>query len=261
MMSAVPAMERLPAMLAMLARLAVTGTVPLMGVAACTRDDMTKVDASVNGGSVDASVNGGTGGFSLDAGATGNGGYAAGAGGSGGSLDIDMPEAGPTRFLAVLDGERVRLTALDPVWLFQCDEPNPRLARRLGDTWTLLRDERAEGFNLHHAAHYLDGEYQSDCALSLGCDVGGCTSLADFEQDVGPLQSRLIAREYVQVGQLEAPSCDQEDAANLDAGDAGRRSVPAIESSAPDGLLAVRFQYFRDSRCQTGAITTDIEVE
>lgn len=232
----------------------VAAAVLLMGVAACTQEDRTQVYVGANGGS---------GGSSLDPGLSGSGGEAAGLGGSGGSIDADVPEAGAARFQAVLDGERVRLTALDPVWLSLCNEPNPRLAHQTGDTWTILRDERPDGFNLQHAAHFLDGAYQSDCRLSLGCDVGGCTSLEDFEQDVGVFQSRMIAREYVQVGQLDAPSCDREDAGvNLDAGDdAGRRSVPAIESRAAEAPLVVRFRYFRDNRCETGAITTDIAVE
>jgi hypothetical protein len=174
-----------------------------------------------------------------------------------------MPEAGTERFQAVLTGERVLLTTSDSVWLTTCDEPNPRLAQRTGDSWTLLRDERPPESNLLQAAHYLDGSYQSDCRLSLGCDVGGCTPFAEFYEDAWYFQARMTAREYVQVGQLGAPSCDQEDAGvPLDAGgDAGGRLVPNIESRAPSGPLAVRLRYFRDDHCATGAITTDILVE
>ncbi len=234
-----------------------SAAVLLVGAAACTEKDVTEVAIRATGGSGGSSLDAGT------SGTSGSGGSPAGAGGSRGSTDVDLPEAGTERFRAVLDGERVRLTALDPVWVSQCDDPNPRLAQRAGDAWTLLRDERPEGFNLHHAAHYLDGSYQSDCVFLLACDVGGCRSIADFEEDVGVFQSRMIAREYLQVGQLDAPTCDREDAGvDLDAGgDAGRRSVPAIESRAPDGPLAVRLRYFRDSSCRTEAITTDIAVE
>jgi hypothetical protein len=240
-----------------LMRVATSGAVLLMGAAACTQKDVTEVDTRAKGGSGGASLDAGT------SGTSGSGGDPAGAGGSGGSNDVDMPEAGTARFTAVLDGERVRLTALDPVWVYGCEDLNPRLAQRAGDSWTLLRDERPEGLNLHHAAHYLDGAYQSDCNLSLGCDVGGCASFVEFLEDFGLFQARLTAREYVQVGLLEAPACYPDDAgANLDAGgDAGHRSVPAIESRAPAGPLAVRLRYFRDSSCRTEAITTDIAVE
>lgn len=225
----------------------------LISAAACTTKDSTTVDPIALGGS---------GGSPLDAGASGSGGSPTDAGGSGGTMDSDA-DAAPPRFRAVLEGQRVVFTPLDPVWINTCNEPNPRIAQRSGDSWTLLDDDRPEGTNLHHGAHYLDGEYQSDCRLSLGCDVGGCRAYADAVEDQGRFQFRLVAREFVQVGEQPAPTCDTEDAGiALDAGgDAGLRAVPVIESRAPTGPLAVRLRYFRDSQCQTEELTVDVEVE
>jgi len=177
-----------------------------------------------------------------------------------------MPEAGVARFQAVLEGEVVRLTALDPVWVYGCNFANPRLVQRsgdAGDAWTLLTDERPDDFNLNHGAHYLDGSFQSDCWQSAACDVGGCGTLEEVEDEFGQWQFRLIAREFVRTGELVAATCDVNEAGlGAEAGvDAGVRTIPAIESRAPTGPLGVRLVYYRDSRCQTGAITTDIAVE
>lgn len=178
-----------------------------------------------------------------------------------------MPEAGVARFQAVLQGNVVKLTALDPVWIQACTgEPNPRLVQRssdAGEAWTLLTDERPDGLNLHHDAHYLDGSFRSDCGQSVGCDVGGCDTLEEVEEGFGPLQFRLVAREFVRTGELSAATCDVNEAGlGAEAGvDAGIRTVPAIETRAPTGALGVRLVYYRDSRCQTPEITTDIAVE
>jgi hypothetical protein len=230
-----------------------------ISAAACTTKDSTDVDPSALGGS---------GGSPLDSGAAGGGGNPTDAGGAGGSMDADVPDADVPdaalpRFQAVLEGLSVAFTPLDPVWINTCNEPNPRIAQRSGDSWTLLEDDRPENLNLQHEAHYLDGDYQSECRLSLGCDVGGCRSFADALEDELLFQSHLVAREFVQVGELPAPTCETEDAGiALDAGDdAGLRSIPAIESRAPTGPLALRLRYFRDSQCQTEELTAYVEVE
>lgn len=234
------------------------GVVLLLAAVACTEKDSTTLPAE----------SAGSGGSSLDAGASGaGGGGASAAGGSGGSGGSDMPEAGVARFQAVLDGEVVRLTALDPVWIEGCAGiGNPRLVQRssdAGEAWTLLTDERPEGLNLQHGAHYLDGALQSDCSHSAGCDVGTCGTLEEIDDEYGRFQFRLVAREFVRTGELSAATCDVNEAGlGAEAGvDAGVRSVPAIESRAPTGPLGVRLVYYRDSRCQTPAITTDIAVE
>lgn len=231
-----------------------TVAVLLLVSAACTQRDSTHVDM------VDVVVSGGTGGTpgSVD---SGDAGQLAGSGGAGGSTGVDMSDAGLARFRATLAGETVSLVALDPVWLERCQR-NPQLVQRSGDAWVLLRDERPEAFNLNHAAHYLDGAYHSDCRLSLGCDVGGCEAFPKsepFDSDYAP----LIAREYVEVGQIGAPTCEGEDAGiNVDAGsDAGVRLIPSIESRAASGPLGVRVRYYRDSGCGTEAITAEIPVE
>ena len=230
------------------------GLVLLTSAVACTEKDSTSfpvVAGSGGSSSEDAGLSG--------AGGSGSGGDASAAGGSGGSSGSDTPEAGVARFQAVLDGEVVRLTALDPVWMLTCNFENPRVVQRSGDSgdaWTLVTDERPDGFNFQQEAHYLDGVYQSDCSLSLGCDVGGCVDLAEGVEEFG---SRVVAREFVQVGELPAAICDGDPA---DGGvDAGVRTVPAIESRAPTGALGVRLVYYRDDRCRTEPITTDVAVE
>ena len=178
---------------------------------------------------------------------------------------VDPPDSGLVRFSATLQGEVVRLTASEPVWISGCQR-NPVVVQRVSDAWVLLQDDRPDANNLLYAAHYLDGTYHSACNASLGCDVGGCQALS---VDADPFDSYapLIAREYVQVGQFGAPICGLEDAGIAleeigDAGsDAGVRRVPNIESRAPSNPLGVRVRYYRDRFCATGAITTEVAVE
>jgi hypothetical protein len=163
-----------------------------------------------------------------------------------------------------LEGDTVNLKALDHVWLERC-ERNPQLVQRSGDAWVLLRDERPEAFNLNLAAHYLDGTLNSDCHLSLGCDVGGCEEFP--AGDPSDFYAPLIAREYIEVGKLSAPSCERADREG-DAGedsdasrDAGMQLIPSIESREPTGALGVRIRYYRDSECRTEPLTVEIAVE
>lgn len=188
----------------------------------------------------------------------------AGASGAGGA------EAAPNapRFRAVVTGNEVKLTALDPVWIESCED-NPRLIQKLGDTWTLLRDERPQAINLQNSAHYLDGILDPACDLGEGCDILGCEDLTKRS-----VPFRAPAREYVSVGQRLAPACgvsDSEASGPLDAGsdsgadsgtsDAGGRLVPNIESRAPSGALGVRIRYYADSECRTSPTTLDVPIE
>ncbi len=233
------------------------GCVVLLVAAACTEKDTTGFPVVTAGSGGSASSVGGS------SGSGGNGGGAGTTAGSGGSMDGGAPDAGAPRLRAVLEGQEVKLTALDPIWLRHCDMENPRLVQRANDAWTLLVDDRPDGTNLQQDAHYLDGAYHSACRLSAGCDVAGCAPLSEFEEDYGQFQFRLTAREYVQTGEQRAPTCEQGDAGfDADGGsDAGGRSVPAIESRAPAGPLGVRLVYYLDSACQTQPVSVDIPVE
>jgi hypothetical protein len=213
----------------------------------------------------DDHTDGGTGGFRQGRGgtggsSTGGSGSSSGAGGStdGGSGGTDLSDGGLAQFSAVLEGDRVRLSSSDGVWIERCQR-NPRLVQQDGDAWTPLRDDRPEAYNLLDAAHYLDGSFRDACRLTLGCDVGGCAAFSTMYDPYVP----LVAREFVQVGQASAPTCDQLDAGiEPDAGsDAGVRQVPNIESRAPTSAIGVEIRYYRDSRCRTGAITTVVPVE
>ncbi|MEO8181416.1 MAG: hypothetical protein ABI895_21470 [Deltaproteobacteria bacterium] len=248
-------------------------------LAACGDDS---ADVGNNGGAGGSAGNGSAGGGSAGGGSAGVGGSAAGQGGSAGMAGSagngGSGGAAPARFTAAVTGDVLLLTPLDPVWVSHCSEPIHAVQRSNG-AWTVLRDDRPEAFNGHYAAHYLDGSYHSDCALSLGCDVGSCSQLTP---ELGPPWERLQppAREYVQVGQALAPLCGEEiterdggvlnaglleagllDAGLLDGGpDAGGRPVPRLESRAASGQLGMRIRYFRDSSC-TEEITTDVPVE
>jgi hypothetical protein len=248
-------------MAARLSRRVLVATGLALAVAACSEYERVEpsAHAGTGGSSSGASGMGGGG----QAGSMGGGGQAgsmgdsAGSGGSGGS---ELPDAGVARFSAELAGDTVQVTTEDDIYVVHC-AGGVQLVRREGGAWVPLRDDRPEGHNLHHAAHYLDGDYQSDCRQSLGCDVLACSASLESRD---PLEERrLIAREYVQVGQASAPSC-----AELDAGldpdassDAASRQVPAIESRVPEGELGVRIQYYWDSGCQTGAVVTVVPIE
>ena len=175
----------------------------------------------------------------------------------------------PPRFQAVLSGSEVTLTVLDPVWIESCEE-NPRLVHRVGDNWTPLRDERPQGINLLHSAHYLDGVLNPACNLDEGCDILDCVNLADRSAPfVAP------AREYMSVGQRRAPACGADDSgsfsaaipadAGSDAGTsdagAGGRWIPNIESRASTAPLAVRIRYYPDNECKMSPTTLEVPVE
>jgi hypothetical protein len=233
----------------------------LMGAAACSEDD--------EPGRI---TDGGSAGSSSEAGGTGGGGQAglggSGGGGSGGSSGVGgaggtgMTDGGLAQFVAVLEGTEVRLSTSDDVWIQACAR-NPRVVQQAGDTWTPLRDDRPDGTNLQLGAHYLDNSFLDACRQSLGCDVGGCEAFPSVPEPFVTPYNRLIAREFVQVGQASAPTCDQLDAGiDPDAStDAGVRQVPDIESRAPAGPIGVEIRYWRDSQCNTGAITTIVLVE
>lgn len=227
-----------------------------MFAAACSEDDPIYWNGVAGGGAGGSAGAGGSG-------ASGEGGSVAEAGAAG-VMEAgapDAPASAPARFQAVLEGDRVTVTALDPVWIILCND-NLRVVQQVNDSWTLLRDDRPPASNLHHAAHYVDGEYHSDCRLSLGCDVGSCTPFSDIGPELQWYRPRMIAREFVQVGELDAPTCDLVDAGSGSdaAGDAGTRSVPNIESREPSGPLGIRIQYYRDA-CDSDPITTDVPVE
>jgi hypothetical protein len=192
----------------------------------------------------------------------------AGAAGAGGA-------AATARFQVTAEGEQLRLIPLDPVWTFLC-ENNIQAVRRVKGGWTALRDDRPPEFNGNFAAHYRDGTFHSDCALSLGCDVTSCVPLPSepdlifMGQPLGiPGEMIVSAREIVQVGQRAAPTCDEEaagdagiDAGGLDAGpDAGGRQVPLLESRTPTSPLGIRVRYYRNSSCSGDALTAEVPVE
>jgi hypothetical protein len=238
-----------------------TTTALLMGAVACFEHD-----------APDTITDGGTGGSSSGAGGTGGGGgQPGGSGGSGGSSGTSgaggsgLPDGGLAQFTAVREGNEVRLTTSDPVWIQACVQ-NPRIVRRANGVWTPLRDDRPQGTNLEHDVHYLDGALQARaaCRQTLGCDVGGCEAFPEAPAALRNTYDRLTAREFVQVGQASAPTCDRLDAgiAPDASSDAGERQVPDIESRAPEGAIGVEIQYWRDSQCSTGSdITVVVPVE
>jgi hypothetical protein len=233
--------------------------VMLLAAVACAQNDSVGPDPVANGGGGSPSVAGAGG----HAGDSGSAGQPSGAGGSAGSMPLELPDAGAARFRASLQGQTVSLEALDDdVWVVVCNR-SLQLVEQLDGSWTPLRDDRPEASNLQHAAHYLDGAYHSDCRLSLGCDVSYCVPFSEVPWDSAWDQPPLIAREYVQVGDVGGPSCEQLDAGvDPDAGsDAGVRRVPAIESRVPTHPLGVRIRYHSDRRCQTDPITTHVAVE
>lgn len=232
----------------------------LLGGAACSDDDTP--DTSTDGGTGGSSSGaGGTGGTAGQPGGTGGGGSsgASGAGGSG------VPDGGLAQFTAVLEGNQVRLTTGDAVWIQGCLR-NPRIVHQLEGVWTPLRDDRPEGTNLERAAHYLDGSLQTraECQQSIGCDFATCEAFPLAPEPFPSDYDRMLVREFVQVGQASAPTCDQLDAGTpADAGtDAGVRQVPDIESRAPAGPIGVEIRYWRDSECQPGTdVTIVVPVE
>ena len=181
-------------------------------------------------------------------------------GGTASDTDSGTPDAGSPPFQAFLDGQTVRLRALANVWLTGCGE-SLLVVKRVGDGWVPLLDERPDGGNFQHSAHYLDGAYHPNCRLTLGCDVGYCVPFSGSDIDWGSDQDAewnnwpLSAREYVRVGNIDALTCD-----TLDAGvppdaaiDAGLQRVPAIESRSPTGPLGVQIRYYPDNPCQAAA--------
>jgi hypothetical protein len=242
-------------------RYATTAAALLMGGAACSEYD-----------EPDTITNGGTGGSSSGAGGTGGGGgQPGGSSGNGGSSGTSgaggsgMPDGGLAQFSAVLEGNQVRLTTSDNVWIQAC-VLNPRIVKQVDGVWTPLRDDRPEGTNLERDMHYLDGSLQAraECRQSLGCDVGGCEAFPVAPMPLRNNYDRLTAREFVQVGLASAPTCDRLDAGvEPDASsDAGVRQVPDIESRAPEGAIRVEIQYWRDSQCSTGNdVTIVVPVE
>jgi hypothetical protein len=243
-------------------RYATAAAAVLMSGVACS-DDVAP-DTIPNGGTGGASSGaGGTGGSGGQPGGTGGSGGSSGSSGSGGSGGSDMPDGGLAQFTAALEGNEVRLTTSDPVWVQTC-APSPRLVQQVGGVWTPLQDDRPPASNLLIGAHYLDGSLQPACRLSLGCDVGGCDAFPLAPEPYVTFYNRLVAREFVQVGQASAPTCDALDAGiPADAGsDAGVRLVPDIESRAPAGPIGVEIHYWRDSQCSEGNdVTTVVPVE
>ncbi len=195
-------------------------------------------------------------------------------GGSGGRLPDD-PDAGAVSFQASLQGESVVLTASRPVLFPVCNE-SFWMVRRSADGWERLRDDRPAGSNRHFAEHYLDGEHQSACGLSLGCDYAGCASLSEGNEDLRTFSlDRLVAREYVRVDERPAVSCDAGAPASPDAapdatapdgaapdagGEVGEGMVPDIESRNPDGELGVELRYYRRS-CGSELVTIVVPTE
>lgn len=233
-----------------------TAAALLMGAAGCSDDESPGTPIGGTGGSSSGAGGTGGGGQAGQGGGAGSGG-SSGQGGAGGSAG---PDAGLAEFQAVLVDGAVHLTTSDRVWIGRC-EPYPRVVQEVDPSdWRPLLDDRPEGTNLQHAAHYLDGELEAECRPTLGCDVFSCDAfpLAPDRYESG--YNPLIAREYVSLGQAPAPTCEFLDAGiDLDAGsDAGVRLVPNIVSRAPEapGQLGVEIRYYRDSRCQTERITT-----
>jgi hypothetical protein len=240
-------------------RYATTAAVLLIG-AACSDDD--SPDTISDGGTAWSPAGaGGTGGGGGQAGGSGGSGGVSGASGAGGS---GVPDGGLAQFTAVLDGNQVRLTTSDDVWIQAC-VPNPRVVQQVDGLWTPLRDDRPEGTNLEHDAHYLDGSLQAraECRQSLGCDVVDCEAFPEAPMPLRNSYDRLTAREFVQIGQAPAPTCDRLDAGTEPdaSSDAGVRQVPDIESRAPAGDIGVEIHYWRDSQCSGAGITTVVPVD
>jgi len=243
-------------------RYATTTVVLLMGAAGCSEDSPDTVTDGGRAGS--SSGAGGTGGGGGQPGGSGGGG-SGGSSGTSGAGGSGLPDGGLAQFTAVLEGNQVRLTTSDPVWIQACVR-NPRIVHQVDGVWTPLRDDRPEGTNLERDVHYLDGSLQARaaCEQSLGCDVGGCEAFPLAPESFRNNYDRLTAREFVQVGQASAPTCDRLDAGtDPDASsDAGVRQVPDIESRAPAGAIGVEIHYWRDGQCSTGSdITTVVPVE
>jgi hypothetical protein len=183
------------------------------------------------------------------------------AGGGGGTV--------AARFQVAAEGDRLKVTPRDPVWWLTCSD-NLQPAQRVDGSWSVLRDDRPEGFNQHPAAHYLDGTYQSDCSLSLGCDVLVCEQMPTDPERIRD-EMYVSTREFVQVGQQAAPTCDEEEQVRLDAGldagvldgglDAGGRQVPVLEARTPSGTLGMRIRYFPSNDCSGTPLTADVAVE
>lgn len=109
---------------------------------------------------------------------------------------------------------------------------------------------------------YLDGTLEPACQRDRGCDVAGCRAFPPDPSSA--FHDALVAREFVQVGQASAPTCDPLDAGtDRDASsDAGVRQVPDVESRAPAGPIGVQVRYYRDSGCPAeDEITVVVPVE
>jgi hypothetical protein len=223
-------------------------------------------DVAVDNGVAGSVMSGGTAGSSSDSGGVSGSGASSDAvdsgdaGTAGAGMADELPDAGHPPFRAQLNGDYVTVAALEDVWVRTCDD-NAQVVQQNGDDWEPLRDERPPAFNLQHAAHFLDGAFHSDCGLSLGCDVSTCDVWTFSGNPFGGGYLSLPARELVQIGDAEAASCDQADAgAESDAGDAGLRVVPNLESRAPTGPLRVRVRWYRDGQCDH-PLTADVAVE
>ncbi|HTV21914.1 MAG TPA: hypothetical protein VMG12_24660 [Polyangiaceae bacterium] len=235
----------------------------LLGAVACSEDEPFPVDPTAPAGRGGSAGNAGRGGMSGMAGSMGG----AGAGGADdagtGDAGSSLPDGGTPRFLATLEGDRVSLSSLDPVWVARCTR-NFQVVQREGDDWTPLVDDRPDGTNLLYEAHYLDGVMNDACRLSVGCDVGGCIPLSDVADEIDPFQrDALIAREFVSIGTAAAPTCDRLDAGvDLDGGsDAGVRQIPNIETRVPVGALGVSVRFYTDAQCRTPRLTVVVPVE
>jgi hypothetical protein len=225
--------------------------------------------------SPDVTIDNGVAGFGMSSGNAGSSSDLRGVSGSGGSIAAadsgdagaagagmadELPDAGHPPFQARLNGGYVTVRTLEDVWVRTCDD-NAQVLQQHGNDWEPLRDERPAAFNLQHAAHFLDGAFHSDCRLSLGCDVSTCDVWTYSGNPSGGGYLSLPARELVRLGDVEAPSCDGIDAGvESDAGNAGLRVVPSLESRAPTGPLRVRVQWYRDGQCDH-PLTADLAVE
>jgi len=239
----------------------------LLAAMACNDDASPSTDPIGGAGGSSAGSSGASG----TAGSSGNAGTAAGTGGSAGTSDsggtggvADGPDASVPRIQAVIDGQFVRLGSEDSIWVSTCSG-SMQLLQQVDGAWIPLQDDRPEASNLQFASHYLDGTYEAGCRTTLGCDASACEPIAAASDDPYDQRASLIPRELVQVGEGAAPTCERGDAGvPFDAGvdvDAGIQRVPALESRAPRGPLAVRVRYYTSANCQSPQATVDVPVD
>jgi hypothetical protein len=244
--------------------MAMVVTLPAV-LSACAAENRSP-DGVIDSGRAGSGMSGGSAGRSSDSGGMSGSGGSSGAvdsgdaGTAGAGMADELADAGQPPFRAHLNGPSVTVGTLEDVWVVTCSEV-AQVVQQHGDDWEPLRDERPPAFNQHHAAHFLDGAFHSDCQLSLGCDVSTCDMWTFSGNPSGGGYLSLPARELVQIGDAAAPSCDGTDAGvESDGGNAAPRLVPNLESRAPTGPLRVRVRWFRDDQCDH-PLTADIAVD